>query len=281
MYDKHTQAMVDFALSKIGCGYIYGATGWVCSKSRREQQAAQYPEYASMILGAGAKWDGKECFDCAQLTKKTVAAGGGSLPDGATSQWTKGVWAGKGAIASMPDKPCILYRQSGGVMQHAGVYIGDGWVVDARGTNEGVMKARIGQYGWTHWAMPALASQEEVESVKVPYVAEVVTRLGGGIGLWADNTKEVRVASLPEGERVEVTGQADALGFVPAWAEGKAGVADTQYLRFVRSLGEERDAQPLARGDGGVLLDAGEAERILRLLEEAQGIVRARIGAVG
>ena len=33
----------DFALSKVGQGYIYGAKGQTCSAAFRRQQAAQYP----------------------------------------------------------------------------------------------------------------------------------------------------------------------------------------------------------------------------------------------
>ncbi len=62
--------IAEFAASKLGCGYVYGATGWICSKARREQQAQQYPDQAGNILGVCAKWDGVQCYDCAQLTRR-------------------------------------------------------------------------------------------------------------------------------------------------------------------------------------------------------------------
>lgn len=47
------QKIRDLALSKRGCGYIYGATGWVCTPALRQQQATKYPEYAGLILSTG------------------------------------------------------------------------------------------------------------------------------------------------------------------------------------------------------------------------------------
>ena len=86
-----------WAKERIGCGYIYGATGWVCSKARREQQAKQYPDQAEMILGVGAKWDGKICWDCATFVRGAAKAGGVTLCSGATSQWAKTAWAALGS----------------------------------------------------------------------------------------------------------------------------------------------------------------------------------------
>ncbi|MFQ9448092.1 MAG: hypothetical protein ACLR4A_12840 [Christensenellales bacterium] len=42
-------AMTARALALVGCGYIYGATGWICTRARMEQQMRQYPTYAGQI----------------------------------------------------------------------------------------------------------------------------------------------------------------------------------------------------------------------------------------
>ncbi|MFR5796238.1 MAG: hypothetical protein ACLUI3_12295 [Christensenellales bacterium] len=47
------------ALALVGCGYIYGATGWICTRARMEQQMRQYPTYAGQIERYGKKWLGK------------------------------------------------------------------------------------------------------------------------------------------------------------------------------------------------------------------------------
>ena len=54
------------------------------------------------------------------------------------------------------DKVCILYRESASAnpMQHTGIYLGDGYVMDARGSASGVVYSKLSSYGWTHWAIP-------------------------------------------------------------------------------------------------------------------------------
>ena len=228
--NKNLQAMIDFALSKVGCGYIYGATGWVCTKARREQQAVQYPEHAASILGTGAKWDNKQCFDCAQLTRFSVDAAGLKIPSGATTQWNSNSWTVKGALTGIPAEPCIVFRYSNNVMQHVGCYIGDGWCVDARGTDMGVVKTRFDSYPWTHFASPKLAHTGGVTGPEPPYTARIKTQTGSGISLWADNGKNDRIVAVPDGSIVTVLGKPDNLGFVPAEFDGKRGVGDTQYM---------------------------------------------------
>lgn len=72
-----------WAREHVGNGYIWGATGWVCSRERREQQAKQYLGQADMILGVGAKWDGMICWDCATFVRGAAKAGGVMLCSGA------------------------------------------------------------------------------------------------------------------------------------------------------------------------------------------------------
>ncbi len=152
---QEQDAAIARALALVGDGYIYGATGWVCTAARRQTQAKQYPNQAGNILGVGAKWDGKTCWDCAQLTKTVAKAAGIALPSGATSQWKSGIWTAKGAIAELPTgSPVFLYRQSGGAMQHTGFCLGDGTFVHAKGTAYGVLHQPLATYAWTHWASP-------------------------------------------------------------------------------------------------------------------------------
>lgn len=149
--------------SKVGCGYVYGATGWICSEKRRQQQAEQYPEYADNILGVCAKWDGKECYDCAQLIRRALeSVGMTGIPSGATSQWEKkSLWSDFGAISSLPsDGLVVLWRAADGKMQHVGWRLSDGTVVDARSSSKGVIMSKPEDYAWTHWARPVIGSHD-------------------------------------------------------------------------------------------------------------------------
>lgn len=178
------QQVADFAISKIGCGYVFGATGWICSPARRKQQAAQYPQYESTIMGTCAKWDGVQCYDCAQLTKAACKAAGVTLPSGATSQWNKtAAWSAQGTIDTMPDEPgVILFRRSDGKMQHTEVYIGNRCTVGARSSRDGVKAFPVSEYAWTHWAKPAIPKDEpavpDQQPAPAPIPAQPETQAG-------------------------------------------------------------------------------------------------------
>lgn len=195
--------IAEFALSKIGQGYIYGAKGQTCSPKFRKQQAEQYPEQAQNILVTGAKWDGMPVWDCAQLTRYAAKAEGLTLPSGATSQWEKGAWAEKGQIATIPaGKTVFVYRKSGDKMQHTGIAIGDGTCVHARGTAYGVVRQRMAECPWTHWGL--LKSQQKGEDA-METNAMITSGDGNPVKLRADpSTKNAYVEKLPVGTAVSV-----------------------------------------------------------------------------
>ncbi len=216
MNDKVT-AIRNWSNAKVGTGYVYGATGWICTKARREQQAKQYPQYAGNILGICAQWDGKEARDCAQYAKHAMAQVGITLPSGATSQWKTDVWAHKGTIDTLPkDKLCCLFRADGSVMQHVLIYHGDatdtykGTVTDARGSAQGVIKTLLGDYKYTHWAVPkGLYEDEQKEDNDVPeptngnYAGTTCQVVGGGLNMRASRSKQgVKIVQIPVGTRV-------------------------------------------------------------------------------
>lgn len=150
------EAVVKKALSLVGQGYIYGAKGQTCSPAFRAQQAEQYPEWSDNILNVGAKWDGKPVWDCAQLTRAVAKEGGVTLVSGATSQWEKTDWEDDGTIDTIPEGETVMvFRRKDGKMQHTGVALGDGTCVHARGTAYGVVRQKMSEHAWTHWALPS------------------------------------------------------------------------------------------------------------------------------
>ena len=223
----------DKALSLVGQGYIYGAKGQICSREFREQQAQQYPDQADMILGTGAKWDGKPVWDCAQLTRAAAKAGGVTLVSGATSQWTKTDWQDRGEIADMPEGEVLfLYRRqkdSSTTMQHTGVALGDGMAVHARGTEYGVVLQAVAEYPWTHWARPVWPEKKGMSEMdEVLYKATVTAPSG--------NTVNVRL--VPDGDivdRLAIGSTVNVVSEVNGWSriyyEEKAGWMKSAFLQ--------------------------------------------------
>lgn len=159
-----------WALAQVGSPYVMGGTGQRCTPAYRRARAKQYPGSAAAIRSncpvmrgkqttcTGCKYDGKLCYDCAQLVRRGCAAAGidGVNISGATSQWNKGDWLRKGSIQDAPDdQVCILYREDKpGIMGHTGIALGDGTVVHASGHDAGVIHTAISAGRWTHYAIP-------------------------------------------------------------------------------------------------------------------------------
>lgn len=218
--------------SQVGNGYVYGATGWICSEAQRKIQAKQYPEQEHNIMVVSAKWDGKRCFDCAQLTKFALQEVGISIPSGATSQYNyTNIYANRGIFKNMPlNTMCLVFREAKdkqGVMNHVGYNIGDGTVIEARGAGEGVIRSNIQSYPWTHYAVPRISVS--IANVEPPYQAKIQTVTGNGISLWKDRSKTYKVVSIPEGAIVTVLSYPDSYGFASAQSSMFIGVVDTKY----------------------------------------------------
>lgn len=253
MFDEHKAR--EKALSLVGQGYIYGAKGQICSPAFRQQQAEQYPDQAERIMTTGERWDGVPVWDCAQLTRACAKEAGFTLPSGATSQWTKAEWAEGGEIGTIPEGRCVfVYRRQAGsttVMAHTGIALGDGTCVHARGTAYGVVRQRMDEHAWTHWASPVKETGGKKQMVL--YKAK----------LTAESGKTVNIRNTPGGtvrERLAIGTEVSVLrepenGWV--WIEYEGGTA---YVAedFVRKVHEGDDLITLSlpRSAAQALLDA-------------------------
>ena len=250
------QAVVKRALELVGCGYIYGATGWVCTQKRLDQQAKQYPNQANNIYKYGPKWMGKKCFDCAQLTKTVYAAIGISLPSGATSQWTKGKYLLRGRMDTFPaDIPGVqLFKQGANIseMDHTGISLGDGTFTDARGHAYGVLHSPISSYKWTHWALPDVLEdkgqsapdasgdgQPTASATPTPPIgaarAVVATQKNGLMLRETPDTQGGPIREMPKGSTVRVLepgGEWTRVWYVDENGTPHDGWCFTAYLQF-------------------------------------------------
>lgn len=178
MATEKGRTIAEYAISKLGCAYIYGGYGEnKCTPAFRKERASAYPSQKSntynncLVLSGkqksceGCKWNGKQAYDCAQLTRYSCKAAGQELPSGATNQWNKVAWDKKGTIDTLPDVPGVLLYQanSTGGMKHTGVCIGGGYAVEARAAKYGVVQTVTKDRPWTHWAaLPGVLDGQQV-----------------------------------------------------------------------------------------------------------------------
>ena len=167
------------AFACLGWPYVFGAWGEECNPNNRKRRVRDdHPTIKSkcQVLSGrsgtcnGCQWYPSDCrvrmYDCRGWTRWLLQQVGLDITgQGATSQYnTSANWVRKGKIAEMPDCVCCVFRQKGNSMEHTGMYLGGGVVVDCS-----VNVRSVGMSGWTHYAIPVgLYSEEDipVETVK-------------------------------------------------------------------------------------------------------------------
>ena len=139
-----------------GWGYVWGTIGYVMTPAFLDSKAAQYPE------GVGDKrdiieslWMGHRTTDCVGLIKsygwydpenQSIVYASNGMPDYSANQMYYAATE-SGPISTIPEIPGLAVWHDG----HIGVYIGGGEVIEAMGTNYGVVKTQLASRGFTHW----------------------------------------------------------------------------------------------------------------------------------
>ena len=155
-------------------GYVWGTYGNVLTRTLFDYKKQQYPDgvgnYADFIE---SHWLGRRTADCIGLIKgygwldtesMTIGYATNGMPDyGADQMYQACKNAGSrntdyGDISTMPEVPGLMLWKIG----HAGIYIGDGYAIEAMGTRKGVVKTEVGGRGWQGWGkLPYINYLEE------------------------------------------------------------------------------------------------------------------------
>ena len=152
---KTNTGLASFAVGCLGRPYIYGTYGQILTERLLQTKAMQYPSRLSdkRVAYARAHYIGKRVSDCEGLIKNYLWA---DSPNEAPIYNSKqdlsanGAFEAatvKGKIGTIPEIPGICVRYNG----HVGVYIGGGYVVEARGFDYGCVKTKLNERGWTDW----------------------------------------------------------------------------------------------------------------------------------
>ncbi len=161
---KNNHDLVVWATEAEKChwGYVWGTYGRVLDSSLYNQKLQQYPtqvgRYSDYIT---SYWLGDRTADCVGLIKGygwlnpdtlELVYGANGMPDiDCDSMYYNATE--KGAISSIPEIPGLAVWCAG----HIGIYIGNGEVIEARGTQYGVVRTKLSERNWTHW-------------LKIPYI---------------------------------------------------------------------------------------------------------------
>ncbi len=143
-------------------GYTWGGFGHVLTEQRLKQAYSQYPVEIGRYLDYIKKnWVGRRTADCVGLIKSYLWwQGNGPVYDQRTDVNADMMFERaneRGMLFIMPEIPGICVWRKG----HIGVYIGNGYVIEAKGTVHGVVKTRMSEGTWTHWHKCPFITYEE------------------------------------------------------------------------------------------------------------------------
>jgi hypothetical protein len=144
-----------------GYGYVWGTFCNRLTEQLLKDKIKQYPngvgDKESIIR---SKWMGKMVTDCVGLIKGYMWWDGTkAVYDQSTDVSANGMHEAakeKGSIKTIPEIPGLCVWKSG----HIGVYIGNGKVIESRGTAIGVIQSNLRDYPWIEWLKCPFISYE-------------------------------------------------------------------------------------------------------------------------
>ena len=151
-----------------GWGYVYGTYGNILTEELLQDRAELFGEQVTGFEDfIRENWMLRRTADCVGLIKGygwynpdsgEIEVGTNGMAD-VTANGMYDAATVKGTIDTIPETPGLAVWQD----CHIGVYIGNGEVIEAMGTEQGVVKTTLPS-GWTHWLeIPYIsyATQEE------------------------------------------------------------------------------------------------------------------------
>ena len=139
-----------------GRGYVYGAQGELYTQELAEQWHEQAKagkrsvpngrDKNNYFVGDCSKWIGKYVDDCSggivDAIRKYIPGYKDRTANGFRAGFVK-----KGGISTLPEVHGLALWYSG----HIGVYVGDGYAIEFRGTDYGCVKTKVSDRNWQEW----------------------------------------------------------------------------------------------------------------------------------
>ncbi len=138
-------------------GYIWGTAGvqWTAAR-QKELEKTTDPDRAQGRK-YGSKWIGHRVADCSGLFSWAFKQLGGYMYHGSDTMYRK-YCVNKGELNKGKRADCATLKPGTAVFvwngkkySHVGLYVGDGTVIEAMGTIQGVTTSKVTETKWTRW----------------------------------------------------------------------------------------------------------------------------------
>ena len=235
LIDKFRQALSE------NWGYIWGTAGekWTAAKQKelektKDADRAQGREY-------GSKWIGHTVADCSGLFSWAFKQLGGYMYHGSDTMYRK-YCVNKGELRKGKRTDCgtlkpgtAVFVWNGKKYSHVGLFVGDGTVIEAMGTINGVTTTRVTAGKWTHWG--ELVGIDYVNTGKEASPNVISTGAEGGVEKSSLSRTTLRRGSKGEAVR-ELQTMLDKLGYDlgPCGIDGDFGKATEAAVRSFQSV---------------------------------------------
>ena len=234
-HTKWTQALQDSKVNQMKSAF---GANWKTNESAKKNSGYTAAMY-------GSKWIGRYVTDCSGLFYWAFKELGGYMYHGSNTMWnkyctSKGKLSGGKRTDGKELKPgtAVFVLKNGSDRSHVGLYIGNGTVIEASGTQTGVITSQITNTKWAEWgelkgvdyaattpSTPTSTPASAPDPIPTTKATVNATRVAlrsspstsGNILLRVDKGEEVEVA---EGEWTKVS------------YKGKTGYMMTKFLDF-------------------------------------------------
>lgn len=155
-------------------GYIWGTAGVKWTEGRQNQLNQTTDADRANGRKYGAKWIGHMVADCSGLFTWAFKQLGGEMYHGSNTMFLK--WCtdkgelskGKRLDGKTLKPGTAVFVWNGKTYSHVGLYIGNGLVIEAKGTIAGVVQGKVTDSKWTRWGELKGISYEETSDSGFP-----------------------------------------------------------------------------------------------------------------
>ncbi len=190
--------LAKFCIGKVGTPYVMGTQGKTLTKDLYNRLVKWNPAKWFTLTRrlTVKKWIGREATDCHGLIEWFVREQSRQKYD-TTADGAFLAAQEKGTIESIPEQPGICVRYPG----HVGIYIGGGYVVEARGFDYGVCLTRLSARPWTHWYRhPRIKYTEKMLPTPEPAQVNGVTDRYSVVWLQLALNRQIKVGYIQSAE---------------------------------------------------------------------------------
>ena len=192
-------------------GYIWGTAG------EKWTEAKQKAATRDTTVRYGSRWIGHTVADCSGLFSWAFKQLGGYMYHGSDTMYRK-YTTESGTLKSgkrtdgkelKAGTAVFVWKDADKKYGHVGLYIGNGYVIEAASTQNGVIKSKVTASKWTHWGElkgvdynvapePIPAGYAEVTGTRVALRSAPTTQ--ASVLLRVDTGKDVKLETPPESE---------------------------------------------------------------------------------